>query len=374
MLDLSQKESIWFERMLDRANMATSYKAYWLKGIICVLIESEAQVISFDKIVCHMIVEAWYPLIQFKLNFGVQDQLGKVVRYLDETYHYGPDVKKPYLMNELYYSSVLKQDKQFQRMKKNFYQMVPYRLLNPFFANVTKGIKDQKKNRLIAQLSSDSDTCFYKIDDENNRIIIADMWADYIKQNQAVIIGWLNFKLTSYLQSKNLSIPNILMKLEPPSKRYLRKPIEYWKAVNHHSIIKDIYTSKSLDLDNCQVHGSFSLDHFVPWSFVLHDELWNLIPTFKTINSSKSDKLPDLERYLADYCHIHYSAFEHMKQNPKYKKILEDYLTIGGNLNSMEILNSDVVVNEDAFTDSMRKAINPIYQIAYNQGFELWEA
>jgi hypothetical protein len=40
-----------------------------------------------------------------------------------------------------------------------------------------------------------------------------------------------------------------------------------------------------------------SLDHYVPWSFVVHDQLWNLIPTTKSVNSKKSDLLPS-KKYL----------------------------------------------------------------------------
>jgi hypothetical protein len=34
------------------------------------------------------------------------------------------------------------------------------------------------------------------------------------------------------------------------------------------------------------------LDHFVPWSFVCHDQLWNLIPVSPAANSAKSNNLP----------------------------------------------------------------------------------
>jgi hypothetical protein len=30
----------------------------------------------------------------------------------------------------------------------------------------------------------------------------------------------------------------------------------------------------------------------LPWSFVAHDQLWNLTPTSPEVNSSKSDNLP----------------------------------------------------------------------------------
>ena len=27
--------------------------------------------------------------------------------------------------------------------------------------------------------------------------------------------------------------------------------------------------------------GPLSIDHFIPWGFVLHDEAWNLVPMFR---------------------------------------------------------------------------------------------
>ncbi|MDY5576621.1 MAG: HNH endonuclease domain-containing protein [Lachnospiraceae bacterium] len=37
--------------------------------------------------------------------------------------------------------------------------------------------------------------------------------------------------------------------------------------------------------------NDISIDHFVPWSYVAHDEMWNLNPTTKSINSSKRNNL-----------------------------------------------------------------------------------
>jgi hypothetical protein len=49
-----------------------------------------------------------------------------------------------------------------------------------------------------------------------------------------------------------------------------------------------IYTGRSLAADD------FSLDHVLPWSFVGHDQLWNLVATHLPTNSAKGDRLPDL--------------------------------------------------------------------------------
>ena len=35
-----------------------------------------------------------------------------------------------------------------------------------------------------------------------------------------------------------------------------------------------------------------SIDHVIPWSFIFHDDLWNLVYTHKSCNSSKSNSIP----------------------------------------------------------------------------------
>ena len=46
------------------------------------------------------------------------------------------------------------------------------------------------------------------------------------------------------------------------------------------------------------------------WSFVSHDLLWNLMPTDSSINSSKSNKLPDLNLYLPKLAEAHQAALK----------------------------------------------------------------
>lgn len=376
MLDLSKTEAIWLERMLDRKNMATSYKAFWLKAILEEVQESDLSIISFDRLVCRMIVEAWYPLVQYRLNFGIQDKLQRIVDYLELKYSYGPMISKSALLNTLYHSDEISQDREFQKLKKEFYDMVPYRLINPFFSDQTKGLKDQKKNRLITMLSKEYDNCVYKINTEdrsNKTIVIQDQWLLYLKDNYSVVKGWLENKLVIYLQHKNPSVPSIPLKLEPRRSRDLGRAKKYWKAYNLARPIEDIYTSIKMNESGYTEKGAFSLDHFVPWSFVMHDDLWNIIPTFKDVNSAKNNRLPDLDRYLTEYCLIHYDAFDYMKQNVENRKYLQDYLNVGGQLNSEEILNQDVQVGKEVFVEALKQAILPIYQIAHNQGFEIWE-
>ncbi|WP_367268579.1 HNH endonuclease domain-containing protein [uncultured Pedobacter sp.] len=48
------------------------------------------------------------------------------------------------------------------------------------------------------------------------------------------------------------------------------------------------------------VHGSFAVEHFIPYAFVSHDLIWNLIPADPSFNSRKNNKLPGWKITLTD--------------------------------------------------------------------------
>lgn len=53
--------------------------------------------------------------------------------------------------------------------------------------------------------------------------------------------------------------------------------------------------------------------------------MWNLVPTFKNINSSKSDKLLNYNRYIDDFCDMRYMAVTYILEKRKQKD-LESYI------------------------------------------------
>ena len=105
---------------------------------------------------------------------------------------------------------------------------------------------------------------------------------------------------------------------------------------------------------------------------MLHDELWNLYPMFKNVNSSKGNKLPELNRYLESFCENQYKAFVAAKSMDAPKQIkqkwLEQYLTVSKEI--FKIDESDK--SREFFVASMRQTIEPLYQIASNQGYGVW--
>ena len=57
--------------------------------------------------------------------------------------------------------------------------------------------------------------------------------------------------------------------------------LQLYEQVQEYGHLNCIYTGNPLE------RNSFDLDHFMPWSFVSHNQNWNLIPTDSSFNSSK---------------------------------------------------------------------------------------
>lgn len=55
--------------------------------------------------------------------------------------------------------------------------------------------------------------------------------------------------------------------------------------------------------------NKYDVDHFIPWSFVMNDELWNLMPMDSSLNSSKSNKLPRWNPYFSTFAGNQYNMY-----------------------------------------------------------------
>lgn len=104
------------------------------------------------------------------------------------------------------------------------------------------------------------------------------------------------------MQKNNRNVPNLVNKLFAPEKRNsLTNQANYWRFILEKQPIKCIYSGQILN------KNSISIDHYLPWSFVAHDHLWNLIPTMNNINSSKSNNIPS-SQYLVKFIQLQHQG------------------------------------------------------------------
>jgi hypothetical protein len=358
-------DSRTFSRLLDDDKVVASYKMYWMLGIL-EEVSAGREEIEFKRIVSRMLVHAWYPILQYRLNFGSFDNLKKPVNYAAEKYMLASNCDERELMEFLYNN----EDKELQRMMRELTNMVPYRLIAPFFKDELRGKKDHERNRIIAELSLSSDKCLYRIiKGDIDKIIINDGWAEYLKDNYRVIKSWIYYKLVCFLQKRNPNVPAVVFKLEAPKTRDLTQATKLWRKIIGDKKIKDIYTGKEFNDINYIEYGVLSIDHFIPWSFVLHDEMWNLVPTFKNINSKKNDKLLAFDNYIEDFCEVQYKAFSFICDK-RLDSALEQYTDILRLDNPFDYCKFS---SSKDFESKIRQCISPLYQIAVNQGFQVVE-
>lgn len=310
--------------------------------------------ISFDEIVLKIISKLWYPVNYFKLSFGKIDQCSKYVNKIRIQY----DLEENLSEKELYRFLIKHKNSDFLlNMTKELTRYVPFRFIRPWYSEETRGLKDSKVNSRILELQNESAP--YTINFESKKIILNKGWLQWIKTNLTLIKSYTQYELIKYLEKENPNTPNLSKKLERPKARNLSAPTKYWKRfiLNHPNHI-DLFEKKPLfKLEK------ISIDHFLPWSFITHDLIWNLHPINKNINSSKSNSIPD-KSYFQYFYKLQYN-FCNFLLNQDSNKALEDYYNLFNCSN--EELKS---LTKEQFVSKMDNFYLPQFEIAKTMGFE----
>jgi len=200
------------------------------------------------------------------------------------------------------------------------------------------------------------ESCIYHF--EGDSIEINKYWKEYLLGNLGILTSFTFWHLVKFVQKNNPNVIGITEKIFKPSQRSLRRSIESWKVyISLNEYADCIYSGE-------KVTTGFSLDHFVPWSFTVHDLNWNIVPITKQINSSKNDCLPSLE-YLRPLTNLQYSFFHVLAEHQKCSDILEDYCLLF-NRNIADIREMPFYDFELKFAET----ITPMIQIAANMGFK----
>jgi hypothetical protein len=174
---------------------------------------------------------------------------------------------------------------------------VPHRFLSPWFRAADPQTANAASQRFENQ-------CLYAL--YADHIEINPKWVDYLTGNAGILRSFCYWNLAVYMQAKNPSVPDIPNKLiKQPIRKALTEQRRFWDIViGELGSVDCIYTNKKL------VVNDYAVEHFLPYAFVAHDLIWNLIPAHRSFNNSKSDKLPPLETYFEPYFKLQQSALE----------------------------------------------------------------
>jgi len=361
-----------FSKMMESPSYC--YKFYWLDAITTLITENCTRT-TFNEIIDEMIADAWYSVVEYHIHLsGVvykdKDNLEKAVTVLRNYADISSNASKTEIKN-----AITKFNQYIVKEKTALTNMVPYKALSGFFINHDLGPLDGSVNRMVAQIQLFNSTntklpyIIGKSSGLSREVIFDEEWAKMIKDNAVAIKGWIKHEKVKWLQRNNPEIPGIVYKLAPIDNkiRKLEAVRNLWKGVFLFTHIDDVFTNMPID------PTSFDIDHFIPFSFVMSDELWNLMPMDSNLNSEKNNNLPSWDKFFEKYASNQFVLYEliHSKADvfALYEKCYKD------NLHSIwatqELYRQGNTREE--FINVLSKNMRPVYDSAYRQGYNLWK-
>lgn len=322
-------------------NTSATYKYYWLLSILQE-VENGNLNVSKRNLFARMISNAWFTVNYFHVSFGKQDLIQKATEAVKGIENISIEENQSIVFQKL---SVSKN----QSTRANLWHFnsnVPHWFLSPWFPSMDR-------NTIYLASKSFSGKCLYALHEDS--IEVNPEWKYYLSANAKVLKDFCYWNLSLFLQAKNPNVPDIPNKLIKPAERnsLTKQRTKFWNlAVSIQGSVKCIYTGEKLEV------GNFDLDHFIPYNFVSHDLIWNLIPILPEYNSIKSDKLPSMEKHFDKFFQMQKKAVEIVKAETPNNKLLEDYLTIFPDL------------ERNFSKEKFKERIQPLITIASNNGFE----
>lgn len=363
-----------FIHMLD--DPTECYKFYWMDSVLSLLAEG-MEIMTFDEIINGMIADAWYSVTEYHLHLGLKDRQGNSMNSLERAVYKLREVSE--IENTACREEIIQEIKANETyIHSEKYQMtknVPYRVLSSFLWELggNDRIWDQKK-RLIAYIEkvNRKKVLPYSIEDGvglKKKVVISRQWVKMLQDQMVPIKGWIQLKKVKYLQDRNPGVPGIIYKLEPENEnlRKLKNVRELWNTVMDIKPVYDIYSRKKINKND------YEMDHFVPWSYVVNDEMWNLMPMESRLNASKNNKLPDWDHYFKSFAGNQFCLYEMVFGNEQIRKQFDNCQR--DNLVSLWASEELYIpgITKAQFENVLEQHLKPIYDAARIQGYKIWE-
>lgn len=351
------------------------YKFYWLEAIVTLISEGVTET-TFNDIIDEMICKAWYSVREFHIHLSgfvngeIKDGLENTVLKLSELSNLPSNASRVEIKN-----AIRKHDRELYKTKAQLTNMVPYRAMAGFFASAGVSApwdSTVKMKETISSFSYEVTALPYTLGESSRlskEVIFHPDWVRMIRDYTVPVLGWIQFEKVKWLQNNNPEVPGLVYKLLPMDEkmRKLGKVRSLWEGILSIRNITDVFTGKPV------AAGKYDVDHFIPWSFVMNDELWNLMPMDSSLNSRKSNKLPQWDPFYRRFSENQYIMYQLIQEKPGIHTLYEACWR--DNLHSIwagqELYRPGNTKEE--FDAILSKNMRPVYDSARRQGYEIWQ-
>lgn len=252
----------------SRSRNDTSYKFGFLKSIIDNLYNVDENLeLTFDQLFSKFAEIYWNLILKYNLRQKAQTS----------------DNKKAFI------EQILLKAKE----KYGITEIIPYESLSAeMMIDISHQVKMKCKTNVVGALFKDTKALFYSFSKKEEWIQINPYMYEFLCKHKIIIEKLNYYEWARFLEKVNedKTADHILTKIDASSKR--NNLSDYRQILfEEFENKKCFYCGKLLKPDKIDV------DHFVPWSFIKDDNLWNLVLACPTCNRSKNDRLPE-KHYL----------------------------------------------------------------------------
>ena len=363
-----------FSRMMQSPSYC--YKFYWLEAIVKLISENKMEA-SYNEIIDEMIANAWYSVLEFHVHLSglwadgeIRDNLEKAVLKLYRLSRLPANASEIEIKNQ-----IRKFEQELHPEKMFLTQNVPYKALSGFAnkgreridLNSSAGVMMGYYNRINGL--SPLPYTFGEQKGLERKIRFHELWIQMIQDHTVPILGWIQYEKVCWLQSVNPEVPGLVYKLAPMDEkmRKLSHVRKLWDGILDLTQIIDVFREEPVKKEDYEV------DHFIPWSFVMNDELWNLMPMDSSLNGIKSNRLPRWDAFFRKFAANQYIMYELVQGKPGIRKLYERCYR--DNLHSIwasqELYRKGN--SREEFYGILERNMRPVYDSARRQGYEVWE-
>ena len=304
-----------------------------------------------------------------RLDSQVRDGLERAVLKLSELSNLPANASKVEIKN-----AIGEHEVELKASKEQLTNMVPYRALAGFFLKDDAVVDWGSVRRLTAyieKINRDVVLLPYTLGDSSKlkkEIYFQPAWMEMIQDNMVSILGWIQYEKVKWLQNNNPEVPGLVYKLAPMDEkmRKLNNVRKLWEGILDLSEVRDVFTGEAV------VPKQYDVDHFIPWSFVMNDELWNLMPMDSSLNSAKSNRLPKWDPFFSRFAENQFLLYGFIHEKAGIHKLFE--ACFRDNIHSIwagqELYRKGN--SREEFYGILQKNMQPVYDSARRQGYEIW--
>jgi len=370
--------------LIERDNKSTTYKFALLRGVIDI-IQDNSPFVTHQNDRVHiplgLLVEKWllyyYPILestflipqingpgkklQFQTNFELLIQLyasrGGFSAFYNDLRGKGlpPDVQAIFgkLIHEIRDTIIMMPMKHIgYSLSQQFYSIFTY----------------EKCRRRHSGATADRE---YLINNLGSFSIPADYYqafkvlGSFINGKDSILVKWAEFSVNA--SGRQISIHQVMDEVlkSPITQREISASKKLYEAIlRSEGAVYCVWSGKKIN--------EFDVDHMIPFSVWKNNDLWNLLPSQRSINSKKKDKIPtpDFLEHCQDRIH-HYWNLVYNKESLRFMKEFNVALL------GQQASSDDVAVKRADLAEWNLRGIEQLKEscryLITQRGFEEWK-